>query len=995
MKKSYSRKKTSNTVHAVLLVTSLLLAVLMCIKVTREGLVGFFGWAICAYLSAIFVFSVLRLSGKNPAVSPGRAVIYISLFVMIVCTLHILFAKKLINGNESYIVAPIQGFYTVGGMLVSLITAPFKLLFNNYGVLLAVFFVITAALGLAALYPFIAEIKDGVQKKKPIKRAEIKTNSLDASPKPVLNIGDIADDSGAVLPDSPELLLGTAKTPVDKRIMFADLMGENEVHKEKSLRSADILFGNAEPKKKDEDENIPNFKFFDANPGPDLYTNQSRQRLFEENFKKTFGEKSPEELYNERYGDMPVYAPGGIKRAEPSYDSEFPLENKNPYREDIAYNVPYGNNAGAGKSRIMDVESYTESANYTVNSTEKGGSADFNRGNDIATSSVFEPLTSDGYKSPNAENKKEHLSGVFSAKDYLNTPLTDDELSALAKNFDYLDKSNKPEAAKEVTAAVSPAVSYQKPAETIIKMPTAAKPAPKTAEKAVQRDMWSGNNAIKVPVIRPYMAPPVDLLTNYVSEGTDFPADYDKYKSKIDAVMAECGIAAEVFNAQKGPTFTRYALKLGAGVSPQKVASAKQTIMMRLCMDKLRILAPIQGEDAVGIELPNVDKEMVGLRSIISTREFQAPKGGVHIAFGKLIDGRPFVANLAKMPHLLVAGATGTGKSVFINCLLTSILYKYSPEDVRLLLIDPKRVELAVYQNLPHMLIKETVKEPAQAVKLLMWLTDEMDRRYKFMEELGCNEIDIYNDEIRDKATEPKLPRLVLVVDEMADLMIKGKGEVEDHIVRIAQLGRACGIHLVLATQRPTVNIITGLIKSNILARVAFAVKTVQDSRIILDEGGAESLLGNGDLIYSNKSEMTRIQGAFANLSDIRNICNFIREHNDAVYDETVADKIFKHEEEDEDAHSSSKSDKDDEHSASGRESDFEECLKKVLKTFILENKVSVSSAQSKHNVGYIKARKLVDAMVSRGYVINEGKIQRPSITMEDFNEIYKNDGAE
>ncbi|MFA5449617.1 MAG: FtsK/SpoIIIE domain-containing protein, partial [Clostridia bacterium] len=326
------------------------------------------------------------------------------------------------------------------------------------------------------------------------------------------------------------------------------------------------------------------------------------------------------------------------------------------------------------------------------------------------------------------------------------------------------------------------------------------------------------------------------------------------------------------------------------------------------------------------------------------------------------------------------------GKSVFINSFITSILYKYSPEDVRLLLIDPKRVELSVYQGLPNLLIKETVKEPDHAVNLLRWLTQEMERRYGLMEKNKCNELDAYNELEREKGVLTKLPRIVLVIDEMAELMIRGKGQVEEYIVRIAQLGRASGIHLVLATQRPTVNVITGLIRANILARVAFSVITNQDSRIILDTGGAEGLLGKGDMLFSFKKSIERVQGAFIDIKELREVCDFIKKHNDGDFDDELATLIKNKPQEEQEKEKAAM--------ATERDNDYENTLKRILKTYILENRASISNAQAKHNVGYIKAKKILDDLADRGYVSSSdpSKPREVLISMEEYKKIFESD---
>ncbi|MBQ9114998.1 MAG: DNA translocase FtsK, partial [Clostridia bacterium] len=395
--------------------------------------------------------------------------------------------------------------------------------------------------------------------------------------------------------------------------------------------------------------------------------------------------------------------------------------------------------------------------------------------------------------------------------------------------------------------------------------------------------------------------------------------------------------------------------------------------------------AQIEGQDACGIEIPNKNRDIIGLKSILCSKDFNKDSKGLKFAMGKDLEGAPYVADITKMPHMLVAGSTGTGKSVFLNAVLTSLLFKYSPDDLRMVLIDPKKVELTVYRNLPNLLIKEPVKESKHAVNALRWLCQEMDRRYDFFSKVGCSNIQDYNDLYR-KPDEPKMYRILLVIDEMADLMINSRdSNVEDYIVRIAQLARACGIHMIIATQRPTVKVITGLIKSNIIHRVAFAVKTNTDSRVILDDGGAEELLGNGDMLYSKSDGMLRLQGAFAHISEIKAVCDYIRENNECEYDESIAKAV---------SYEPPKPETAEERSAAReeeRDAEFEKQLQIILKSFIKTGRASVSSAQAAHHVGYIKAKKLVDAMTERGFIGPEdgAKPREILITMEEWEDLF------
>lgn len=983
------------------------LILMLLIPPARAFFVGVFGWAIIPYVILLSVIGGLVLFGKRVKMRLSRASIAIALVVMMICTLHILFAKKIFR-EGNYMLDPYRGFDTVGGVIVSALTAPVKLLFrNNYTAMLSVYFVVTAILGLLMIFPYVIVIdqngwKGIFRKTQQQPASKLHTEKVQKASRPKTE---------------------WEEEPRPKAPVKATTLPEGELLGPHKPNAADILFGGYNVKKPEKKSTYEDDDLLTADqfPGLDIgtrpYTNQGMDELFKRN-------QNQIEEYEKRYGNMTIY--GQTKPKDAPALEPLPKEPEN-------------------YSYFSDSDWEKESEPEVIEPEE--------------VSFCEEPPKPSFYvdKPPKVESVKEDpvskkLEGQ-SALDYINTPVDPEEYCGLFSSFEQpqlytepiqeepLQKADEepkeekihlfepllgktkenefePEPEKEPESFVISAVPVKKeepiavveksvpviaespkesgfiqkdtPYGTRIRMSdTAPKAEPITPKEVLspKKDDEDGLPELKPKVPYkpvPYNAPPLDLMKLYPNAGETFPENYVAMKANIDRTMEEFGVPATVTGAKRGPTFTRYELALGAGYPVKKIVNLEENLMMRLKVKSLRILAPIRGEDALGIEVPNEKRDIVGLRSVLSSKEFNTTDKGIQIAFGKTLEGDNYVADLAKMPHLLVAGATGTGKSVFINSLIVSMLYKYGPEDVRLLLIDPKRVEMAVYRNLPNLLISETVKEPQQAVNLLKWLTEEMDRRYAFLEEKGCNQIDQYNENVRDKEKEPKMYRIVLIVDEMADLMMKGKGQVEEYIVRIAQLARAAGIHMVLATQRPTQNVITGLIKGNILARVGFTVKSNLDSRVIFDEGGAESLLGNGDMIYSFQSELTRMQGAFVSNDEVREICSYIRAHNEARFDANIAKEILNVKEPEPQIDLSAV--RQEQASA-----DFEEKLKMVLKGFILDNRASVSSAQSKFGVGYIKAKKLVDAMTERGYLSKEdgAKPRDILITLDEYYEIF------
>ena len=363
--------------------------------------------------------------------------------------------------------------------------------------------------------------------------------------------------------------------------------------------------------------------------------------------------------------------------------------------------------------------------------------------------------------------------------------------------------------------------------------------------------------------------------------------------AKLQRTLYSFGVQAKVENVSVGPAITRYELRPAEGVRVSKIANLADDIALNLAAETIRIEAPIPGKQAVGIEVPNKEKEMVPLRDVIESDEFKNNKSKLSIALGKDVAGNVVIGNIAKMPHVLIAGSTGSGKSVCINTIITSIVYNAKPSEVKLVMIDPKVVELSVYNGIPHLLIP-VVTDPKKAAGALAWAVQEMDNRYNLFAEKGVRDLKGYNNAIEKSGESGKLPQIVIIVDELADLMMVASKEVEESICRLAQKARAAGMHLVIATQRPSVDVITGLIKANIPSRIAFAVSSQVDSRTILDQIGAEKLLGKGDMLFfpAGDPKPTRIQGAFVSDDEVEKIVDFIKSNGTATYSEDILETI-------------------------------------------------------------------------------------------------------
>ena len=484
--------------------------------------------------------------------------------------------------------------------------------------------------------------------------------------------------------------------------------------------------------------------------------------------------------------------------------------------------------------------------------------------------------------------------------------------------------------------------------------------------------------------VPPYRFPPLTLLNP--AKAPDPVRDHEQEEEQqqkielLEETLLSFGIEARVINVARGPAITRYELQPARGVKVSKITGLADDIALNMAaMGGVRIEAPVPGKSAVGIEIANATIATVTLREVLESKEFQEHPSKIAVALGKDIAGTPVVADLARMPHLLIAGATGSGKSVCINSIIASILYKATPDEVRLILIDPKVVELSVYNGIPHLLIP-VVSDPKKAAGALGWAVQEMTDRYKRFEGAVVRDLKGYNKYAVKNGLEP-LPQIVVIIDELADLMMVAQGDVEQKICRLTQLARAAGIHLVIATQRPSVDVITGLIKANVPSRIAFAVASQVDSRTILGIGGAEKLLGRGDMLFdpSGASKAIRVQGAFISDDEVMDLVDFVKEKASARYDESVIEALDR-------ADAADKKQKDEEK----EEEDTDPLLMDCVELAVDAGQISASMIQRKHRVGYARAGRILDQMEKRGFISGfEGsKPRQTRITREQFYQL-------
>ena len=571
-----------------------------------------------------------------------------------------------------------------------------------------------------------------------------------------------------------------------------------------------------------------------------------------------------------------------------------------------------------------------------------------------------------------------------------NAPQTDKERKAALKqkqkeekqknkNLIAEIKNKKPESADTNTAGEINNIVERVAPRAPIDIPLDKPSTPKATRQVVENEAKAFEQNIAKTAVEQeamdngtgYTYPPITLLEQGKPVNTaDISEELRQNAELLVDTLKSFGVVTKVLDISRGPAVTRYELQPSAGVKIAKITSLADDIALNLASGGVRIEAPIPNKPAVGIEVPNKEISVVKLRTIVDSTEFVSAKSKLSVALGMDLTGDKTITDLAKMPHLLVAGATGSGKSVCINSIIISLLYKSTPDEVRFLMVDPKVVELGIYNGIPHLLVP-VVTDPRKAAGALNWAVTEMLNRYKLFADnqvrdlVGYNELAAINDEIKP------LPQIVIIIDELADLMIAAPNEVEDAICRLAQMARAAGMHLVIATQRPSVDVITGVIKANIPSRIAFAVSSQVDSRTILDMGGAEKLLGRGDMLFSpvGSSKPIRVQGCYVNEKEVERVVSFIKKGSAADYDDNILDEIEKQAVKEKSSPSGDDGSTDSE----------DEMLPKAIECVVEAGQASTSLLQRRLKLGYARAARIIDEMEQRGIVGPfEGSKPRP-----------------
>ena len=525
----------------------------------------------------------------------------------------------------------------------------------------------------------------------------------------------------------------------------------------------------------------------------------------------------------------------------------------------------------------------------------------------------------------------------------------------------------------EILSPDSQVAAEEKPAKKASERATAVK-VTKKQEKVTAKEAEESAQEVAQEIAQAeaadkpqYCFPPINLLKSSGRDSVDGTAEMRENAARLNETLASFKIEARIINVTRGPSVTRYEVELEKGVKLNKLTTAADDIALSLGATGVRIAAIPGKISVVGIEVPNRAVSAVSLREVIDSQEFRSAKSKSSFAVGKDIGGSCIVGNIARLPHMLIAGTTGSGKSVCMNSIIISLLYKASPDDVKLIMVDPKMVELGIYNGIPHLLIP-VVTDPKKAAGSLQWAVTEMMRRYKAMSDAGVRDLESYNGIIESQEVEgTKLPQVVVIIDELADLMLVAAKEVEESICRIAQMGRAAGIHLIIATQRPSADVITGLMKANIPSRIAFAVASAMESRIILDTQGAEKLVGKGDMLYApiGNGKPKRVQGCFVSDPEVEAVASYVKANFVSNYDQQVMDEIERKAAQTGSNKPATASDPE----PNADELDGDEMLPAAVDVILETGQASVSMLQRRLKLGYARAARIVDEMEEKGIV--------------------------
>lgn len=962
----------------------------------NQFLLGAFGYFSYAVLIYAFCMGVSLIINKKLPISSKIKLFITSFFFLFVLLLHTISLSK---GDLSYsqylhdsYMAGQNGLIgsTAGGFFMGLVAYWFLSLLTEVGA-----FVIISLLLVGNVYLLVKTVnKSDLVPKKAQKQEKFNSSYVEEQPQTEDEKDNSSNQEIQAITEQPQ-----AKTSGMQRLFVSNekdfsLKNKKELSKPndvqiKITKTGGLNIGgmlNAEDshaeqlKKKLEYIKIPVDPMAGLKRDYQVKADQTPQPA--QNFTSVSGEISKteevskanaqlEEALNQKLTATKI-SQGNVKTQTNNYKDEV-LERANKFSSkylEVDDNLNQNIDQGVDQNSKEQAVERTITANLQDSLEEKGSENQLPLSSRITEYGNFAPITS---------SKSDRL-----------TPIDDVEQvnqakeSTVSRQFsDFESQTQKTELKKEVNDTVSRAMDRlsQRPTERAFTRQVESQPK--------ETDSQAQPKKVTPPINRKYNKPPIDLLERQSVTLSNQSENHQERMEIIKRTLEEFHISAEPQNYIQGPAITRYEVMMPAGISVKRVLNYDDDLKMRLSSRHgVRIEAPIPGKNLVGIEVANKVRIPVGLREVIEGYATKPNKPeDLTFAIGKDIVGNSITDNLAKGPHFLIAGATGSGKSVALNVMIVSLIMRYSPEELRLILVDPKRVGFRIYEHIPHLMIDEIVTEPQKAVAVLSWAYEEMEKRYKLFESCDgvVNDIESYNKHVAS-ATVPKLARIVIIVDELADLMETCKKDMDIGIRRLAAKARAAGIHLVLATQRPSVDVITGTIKANLPSRMALKVMNFADSSTILSEGGAEKLLGNGDMLYKNSSmnECDRYQGAFVSNVDISKIVNYIKENNQAYFDDELKDFLEK-----------ALKPKQDETTVGGAEggdeNEVSEFFLKALWHAVNTGSVSISQLQRRFSIGFSKAGGIVDRMQRMGYVspAEGSKPRQVLLSREEFEEKY------
>ncbi len=951
----------------------------------KSFLLGVFGIMLYALLLFCFLFGLALASGKKFVYS-FKYLLYLALaFFFFMCILHIIFTGF---GDQSYTYSTylqkcFYSMYTPGGVIIGLFAYPLMSLLHEIAG------IVIYAIGLIiSIYFIITYLDDYNEKKKSetVERPKYETFHFDSQ--------EVEDYKGE------EKTEKVYEQPIEEKQEEIFVKDEEAIKQDRAKE----LLGLKNFDEEDEVEPDENVILTEKKPQNATFSWQNRS--FQEDRPQKF---VVNESVSIKKSDDPVIKEN-LEYLSTIHDfnnvNDNPIINAEDYEDYKAKMKAFNDKQNVALHRDQNIDNNFSNSNLSSNFTNFQSNNNFaNNAKENMQNNTFSPLNPRNF-STNFDNsfEIEPQKNNFDESDEIDdlSPIVDLD-SIQSEDFDkkfspinpsnfsnYTPQENAYEKREPVINSENN-VSSQKFMDNDYKVANSSN-VEDSLGHSFNLNMFAGSSQQEKKDVAPdftypsaYVRPPVDLLKTYVN---DTEEDMEKQRRNIEileTVLSEFKIPAKVEAVRRGAAVTRYELHMPVGIPVRKIHAHSSDIALALAAKSdIRIETPIKGKSAVGIEVPNDVVDTVGMKDIIVSPRFTESRAPLTFALGKDVDGNVYCCNLDKMPHLLVAGSTGSGKSVCLNALILSLMFRTSPEDMRLILVDPKRVEFSIYNDLPHLLMPKAITEPKKALNAFDWLIDEMERRFGIFQDCFVKNLAEYNAQVEvQQGKLPKLPCLVLIVDELADLVVTtNKKELEERIIRLTQKARAAGIHLILATQRPSVDIITGSIKINLPSRIAFAVTNFVDSKTILDQGGAEKLLGRGDMLYKSRDgEPVRVQGCFVDTPEVKAVVDFIRDHNPCHYDPNIEKAINKEE----------NSEGGGSYNGNGSIPAVDSLMPDALKLVIENGQASISLLQRRFAIGYQRSAKIIDQMEMAGFISSSdgSKPRSVYVTMQDYNKIY------